>query len=248
MVNVPNTNDRAFVKITSLAHNQTIRFFPYDFEFDDSFKPEWGNYDAFGRMDPIMIYKRTTRDVNLSFNVVAEDQQSAADNFTSLQTLIKCLYPSYKDVDISTTAQALEEKRNKLLEEQQRAEQQNATTPPETSSPDDVTNQAQSRDVAQITAEIQQSDAMITQQYQLVSDFGIKVMQKSPLFQISFMNLLTNQEFVAAVTNFKHKMKFDAADTSYSPSGIAIPGEFNISLSFKVLHNNLPGTFLNYNI
>ena len=102
MVNIPNNNDAAKIIITSLAHKKTVEFFPYDFEFDDDYKPEWGNYDAFGRMDPIMTYKRTTRDVNISFNVVAEDTKTASDNFDYLQILINCLYPQYGDFSNET--------------------------------------------------------------------------------------------------------------------------------------------------
>jgi hypothetical protein len=59
------------------------------------------------------------------------------------------------------------------------------------------------------------------------------------------MNLLNNDEYVVAVTNFKHKMKFDAADTSLI-DGKAIPGEFNINMSFTILHTDIPGNNLNY--
>jgi len=243
MVNIPNTNPRAQVIITSLAHKddkgrlQTISFFPYDFDIDDSYKPDWGTYDAFGRMDPIMTYKRTTRDVNLSFNVVAENATTAFDNFKNLQILIKCLYPTYQAVDLTTT-QILQEKRDALIAQQ--AEEENLN---QQSLNDFEDSERQSID---LQPEIQQIEAQMTQQAQINSDFGVKVMNKSPLFQISFMNLLTQQQFVAAITSFKHKMKFDAADTSFSKDGKVIPGEFSINIGFKVLHTDIPGNRLNY--
>jgi hypothetical protein len=43
-------------------------------------------------------------------------------------------------------------------------------------------------------------------------------------------------------------MKFDAADTTLSKDGKAIPGEFNINMAFTVLHTYVPGTKLNYNV
>lgn len=242
-VNIPNTNIRAQVIITSLAHKdnkgrlQTVSFFPYDFDIDDSYKPDWGTYDAFGRMDPIMIYKRTTRDVNLSFNVVAENATTALNNFINLQTLIKCLYPTYQAVDLTTT-QILQEKRDALIAQQ--AEEENLN---QQSLNDFEDSERQSID---LQPEIQQIEAQMTQQAQINSDFGVKVMNKSPLFQISFMNLLTKQQFVAAITSFKHKMKFDAADTSFSADGKVIPGEFSINIGFKVLHTDIPGNRLNY--
>lgn len=260
MVNIPNTNKRAQVIITSLAHKdnkgrlQTVSFFPYDFDIDDSYKPDWGTYDAFGRMDPIMTYKRTTRDVNLSFNVVAENATTALNNFINLQTLIKCLYPTYQAVDLTTT-QILQEKRDKLLEQQSQLEREAATADLEQgttigTSADDgfsiAVGSALETGIENIQQEVQQIEAQMTQQAQINSDFGVKVMNKSPLFQISFMNLLTKQQFVAAITSFKHKMKFDAADTSFSADGKVIPGEFSINIGFKVLHTDIPGNRLNY--
>jgi hypothetical protein len=70
-INKPNTEPEAQVTITCLSTGLQVQFFPYDFEFDDVFRPEWGTYDGFGRMDPVMTYKRTSRTANLSFNVVA---------------------------------------------------------------------------------------------------------------------------------------------------------------------------------
>lgn len=229
MVNIPsgklpNTNIKAQIKIISLAHSEIIQFFPYDFEIDDSYKPEWGSYEGFGRMDPIMTYKRTTRDVNLSFNVVAEDPETAKTNFLNLQTLIKCLYPIYFDQSENIT------------ELKQKAEVLKTLV--------DSVGGPTSALAGELPKEIQKTENQITNAESL-SNFGIQVMQKSPLFQISFMNLLNGQQFVAAITGFKHKMKFDAADTSFS-DGIAIPGEFNINITFKVLHNQTPGTILNY--
>jgi len=226
MVNIPNTNERAQIKIKSLAHNiGEISFFPYDFEFDDSYKPEWGSYEAFGRMDPIMTYKRTTREVNLSFNVVAENAQTASDNFDYLQLLIFCLYPKYSDFEnnLNELKAKSEGLRNILA---------NSTAPALAQEP--------------IQQEIQKSEEQITN-FKELSNFGVQVMQKSPLFQISFMSLLKNNEFVAAITSFKHKLKFDAADTSFSSDGRVIPGEFNISMSFKVLHTDVPGSSLRLN-
>jgi hypothetical protein len=247
MVNVPNTNTSAQVIITSLAHkdkknkNIQISFFPYDFEFDDSYKPEWGSYEGFGRMDPIMTYKRTTRDVNLSFNVVAENSNMAKINFINLQTFIKCLYPSYKSVDLSATAQVLQERRDNILAQIELNEEE----PQQSLVEDDIFQEGQSIDTEPLRMEAQQAESLLTQEIQTMNDFGVEVMNKSPLFQISFMNLLKQQQFVAAITGFKHKMKFDAADTSFF-DGQAIPGEFSINISFKVLHTDIPGGILNY--
>jgi len=238
MVNIPNTNEKAQIRITSLAHKfgdfQTeVVFFPYDFEFDDTYKPEWGNYDAFGRMDPIMTYKRTTRDINVSFNVVAESATTAKQNFDNLQILINCLYPQYND--LSDQVSSLQ---NTLTSKQQELDAFKKST-----KKDDPGFQAPVDRILQEQQKIQ--NQIINAQE--ISNFGVQVVQKSPLFQISFMSLLKNDEFVAAITNFKHKLKFDAADTSLSTDGKVIPGEFNVNMTFKVLHTYVPGSSLKLN-
>lgn len=263
MVNIPNTHERAQIHIKSLSRGDKISFFPYDFEFDDAYKPDWGTYDAFGRMDPIMTYKRTTRDVNLSFNVVAEDKNMALTNFKNLQTLIKCLYPTY--VTPGSGVDSYIEKKEKLrqdkLEKVTEIEAQLNTMKNEQIQVEDSTAEQSmiftTEDVAQsnlssINFEISKIEQDITQanieqknEINTIREFGVGVIHKSPLFQISFMNLLRMEEHVIAITSFKHKMKFDAADTHFL-KGIAIPGEFNINLSFKVLHTHIPGEMLNY--
>ena len=62
------------------------------------------------------------------------------------------------------------------------------------------------------------------------------------------MNLLNNQQYVAAITSFKHKMKFDSGNTQMDSDGKAIPGEFNINMGFRIIHTSIPGTSINYNL
>ena len=85
-INPPNTNSKAQVIVTSLITGEPISFFPYYFEFDDIFRPEWGTYEGFGRMDPVMTYKRTSRTATLSFNVVAEERNDDILSNTERQT------------------------------------------------------------------------------------------------------------------------------------------------------------------
>lgn len=231
-INLPNTNSKAQVIITSLITGEPISFFPYDFEFDDIFRPEWGTYEGFGRMDPVMIYKRTSRTATLSFNVVAENSQQAQTNFSSLQKLIQGLYPTYKSPSFIGNTNNLEQRAQEL---------QSLGVP----------NSSSLAEIQTIEQQITNINANAAEQNAFVKNFGIGVIDRSPLFKISFMNLLNNDEYVVAITNFKHKMKFDAADTSLDANGKAIPGEFNINMSFTILHTYVPGEHpdekLNYN-
>ena len=231
-INLPNTNSKAQVIITSLITGEPISFFPYDFEFDDIFRPEWGTYEGFGRMDPVMIYKRTSRTATLSFNVVAENSQQAQTNFSSLQKLIQGLYPTYKSPSFIGNTNNLEQRAQEL---------QSLGVP----------NSSSLAEIQTIEQQITNINANAAEQNAFVKNFGIGVIDRSPLFKLSFMNLLNNDEYVVAITNFKHKMKFDAADTSLDANGKAIPGEFNINMPFTLLHTYVPGENpdekLNYN-
>ena len=239
-VNKPNTQPKAQVTITCLSTGVEVQFFPYDFEFDDVFRPEWGTYDGFGRMDPVMTYKRTSRTANLSFNVVAESKEDAESNFSNLQTLIQGLYPKYK----TPVAQIPQFLNDQLINSVVALQRANTGFGGATSA---ITGETTG--IQQLKQETQKIANQITttsaEQNQTINEFGIGVIDRSPLFKINFMNLLNNDEYVVAVTNFKHKMKFDAADTSLI-DGKAIPGEFNINMAFTILHTDIPGSSLNY--
>lgn len=244
--------DRAKILIKSLAHNDTVSFVPYNFTFDDNFKPEWQEYNAFGRMDPVMVYKKTSRDINISFDVVShsdliqntknEDLASSSErNFIHLQTLIKFLYPKYATIGSGKTVEQLNEEL-------------------------DITGQALARardgsgaallnnnilGIQELSQEFQKIEGQILDtiaENRTLEEFGTQIIQKSPLFVIKFLNLINNSQYVCAVTNFKHKLFFDegATNNTITKNGQLIPGKFNISLGFKVVHNYLPGTQLNY--
>lgn len=237
---IPNNHERARIIITSLAHNESVSFFPYDFEFDDNYRPDWNSYDAFGRMDPIMTYKRTSREVNVSFNVVAENivnvvsgnvvnfntlkqDETAEYNFQELQKLIRFLYPVYDNP--LGNAGTMEERRNKIIE---KANQVGA--------------KLLSDDLLRLNMETQKQIDAITAEQQNYVDYGVNIIKKSPLVTVSFMNLLNNEQHVAAIINFKHKMKFDSGNTFFTKEGKAVPGEFNINLGLKIIHTSIPGT------
>jgi hypothetical protein len=205
-VNIPK------VKITTLTKSNpagTVEFFPFDFQFDDNIKPEWNSYGAFGRMDPIMIYKRTTRDVSLSFNVVADSPEDAITNFKNLQKLISFLYPTYNSVGLSGTT--------------------TATTTTQT-----TTTAASGSASASPTAGATIGNPPPPKSF----NTSVQIINKSPLMVIEFMNLLNNNSYVIAVSNFKHKLDFEFGASSLKGSK-ATPGKFNISISFKILHTSI---------
>ena len=57
----------------------------------------------YGRADPIMLFKNTTRTMNITLLVPAASQSEAYENLAKVGTLAKFLYPVYVDVNDATT-------------------------------------------------------------------------------------------------------------------------------------------------
>jgi hypothetical protein len=66
-------------------------------DFNDSFKSNWVPQEIYGKMDPVSTFKNTTRNISLSFDIPSSDLTMAKNNLTSLDTLIKGLYPIYNE-------------------------------------------------------------------------------------------------------------------------------------------------------
>lgn len=74
---------------------RSVYFRPENVAVGMSYAPEYSDSSAFGRVDPIIGYQRTTRTVNLSFEVHAfapEDLQLMYNKMTWLSSMV---YPSY---------------------------------------------------------------------------------------------------------------------------------------------------------
>jgi len=90
----------------SVVYDQTISFPGMLTNFQNSFKPEWSKESVFGRQDPILTFKNTSRDISVSFTVAAASESIAKRNIRSLNTLIKFLYPAFRSGDTSNSISA----------------------------------------------------------------------------------------------------------------------------------------------
>lgn len=87
--------------IKHVATNQEIEFEPYLTKFSDNFKSDWEQSYVIGRMDQIPTFKRTTRVINIGFDVPSSTMEVARENYEKSQKLASFLYPIYKNYDIS---------------------------------------------------------------------------------------------------------------------------------------------------
>jgi hypothetical protein len=80
-----------------LRTNEIISFHAFLSDLTDSFKASYESNDGFGRMDPVQIYKNTTRNIGFSFKVVATSEQDFDEMWFKINKLITLLYPQWSE-------------------------------------------------------------------------------------------------------------------------------------------------------
>lgn len=83
------------LRITSVPTGMSVEFPAFIDSFSDNFTVSWGSEESFGRIDPVMPYRSTTRQISLGISVLAPDMDHAIRNLTQYSKLIQMLYPSY---------------------------------------------------------------------------------------------------------------------------------------------------------
>jgi len=78
-----------------LRTNEILAMHTFIDSFTDSFAPEWSNMGGFGRMDDVMIYKKTKRSMGLSFFMVATGPEDMDEMYFAINRLVAMVYPSW---------------------------------------------------------------------------------------------------------------------------------------------------------
>lgn len=78
-----------------LRTNEIISFHAFIADFKDSFAPEYSDTTAIGRLDPVKIYKRTTRSINLTFYIVSTSEEDFDSMWLSVNKLVNMVYPQW---------------------------------------------------------------------------------------------------------------------------------------------------------
>ena len=102
----PNSHGHGLqVQIYHIPTQQTVEFAAFLTDFSDSFASNWDSQEVFGRMDPVMNFKNTTRTVTLAWDVPSAYLEEAKRNMAEVNKLIQFLYPEYnKHGDARTMA------------------------------------------------------------------------------------------------------------------------------------------------
>ena len=94
-------------------HNQRLEFFhvpsgkcvwfkAFITQYEDIYTSQWQPEQVYGRMDPLMTFQNTTRQISIGFDVVAEGEADAIENLAKFSLLTQMLYPSYESGGATT--------------------------------------------------------------------------------------------------------------------------------------------------
>jgi hypothetical protein len=78
-----------------VATGKTVAFPAFLTQYSDQYSVQWGNEQIYGRNDPIKPYQSTTRNMQVAFDVLSPDLNSAKDNLAKMALLTRMLYPVY---------------------------------------------------------------------------------------------------------------------------------------------------------
>jgi hypothetical protein len=91
-------NKASTFTVTSVTNQTQIDFKAFDLDFSDSFTSNWASTPVFGRMDPIHIFKNTTRSLSFRFNLFSDNFNEAHWNVEKIGLLALAMYPIYKNM------------------------------------------------------------------------------------------------------------------------------------------------------
>lgn len=94
------------VKFIHVATGTTVSFPAFLTEYSDNYSVSWGSEQIFGRNDPIKPYQSTSRQIQVGFDVLSHNMNSAKDNLSKYTILTKMLYPVYT-APLNAAAQSL---------------------------------------------------------------------------------------------------------------------------------------------
>jgi len=95
-----------YIEFFHIPSSTAVKFKGYVTEFSDIYAVDFNKENVYGRMDPIVTYKGTQREITLGWTVVAESEIEAAENWASVQRYVQMLYPSYKNLKFGKTLSA----------------------------------------------------------------------------------------------------------------------------------------------
>ena len=75
--------------------NEIISFHAFLEQLSDAFSPSYNPSSGYGRMDPVQIYKGTTRSINISFYIAATSKKDFNEMWWKVNKLVTLVYPQW---------------------------------------------------------------------------------------------------------------------------------------------------------
>ena len=85
------------IQVYHIPTGQAVEFAAFITEFADSFDSNWDSQEVYGRPDPIMNYKNTTRTISLAWDVPSRNLIDSQRNMAEINRLVQFLYPTYNE-------------------------------------------------------------------------------------------------------------------------------------------------------
>ena len=83
------------IEIFHIPSGKLVKFKAMISDYTDSFTTNYASEEVYGRMDPMMNFTNTTREINLGWALPAANEEEAKLNLQKCSLLISMLYPSY---------------------------------------------------------------------------------------------------------------------------------------------------------
>jgi len=93
------------VKFVHVPSGREVSFKAFITQFSETYNSDWSAESVFGRIDPIYLFKSTTRDISVGFKVPAASESEAFENLGRIQELLQFLYPNYTELPDPATGE-----------------------------------------------------------------------------------------------------------------------------------------------
>ena len=230
--NHSKTEKGHIIHFVHVPTNDSCHFKAFLTSWIDQFKQDWKETTTIGRMDPIRIYSRTSRQINFSLEIPSFSLEEATFNFKQIEKLIQMSYPTFETLNLTNASNT---------------SQNNST------STGDAKSAKTEAAINNITSEQSKSDKLIYK--------SISTMVSPPLFRIKFNNWINDTTIDANLTNNEalqtglygtiENVKFepnlteggfyssnDLYDNRQGKENILIPKLLKLEITFTVLHTN----------
>jgi len=91
------------VSFHHVPSEQNIYFKAFITAFTETYSSDWSEEVVYGRADPIVLFKNTSRRVSITLNIPASAESEAFENLNKVGDLAKFLYPVYTNANDATT-------------------------------------------------------------------------------------------------------------------------------------------------